>query len=109
MMRAASRFLPPVAVLASMLAAAVPAQAGTIQVVIEKLAFSPAEISAHVGDTIEWINKDPLAHTATVKGGWEVMIPAKKTVSRKLETAEAVDFYCRFHPNMTGRLTVEAR
>ncbi|OJU37602.1 MAG: hypothetical protein BGN94_23000, partial [Rhizobiales bacterium 68-8] len=71
------------AVLASVLAAAVPARAETIQVVIEKLVFSPAEISAHVGDTIEWVNKDPLAHTATVKGGWEVMIPARKTVSQK--------------------------
>lgn len=97
------------AVLASALAAAVPARAETIQVTIEKLVFSPAEISAHVGDTIEWVNKDPLAHTATVKGGWEVMIPARKTVSQKLETAEAVDFYCRFHPNMTGRLKVAAR
>lgn len=106
-MRAVSH-LGAAAVLASVLAT-FPARAETIQVVIEKLVFSPAEISAHVGDTIEWVNKDPLAHTATVKGGWEVMIPARKTVSQKLETAEAVDFYCRFHPNMTGRLKVEAR
>lgn len=84
-----------------------PAQAETIQVVIDKLAFAPATITAKVGDTIEWINKDPLAHTATVKGGWEVMIPAKRTVTQHLDTKAAVDFYCRFHPNMKGRLTVE--
>jgi len=90
------------------LAAVSPARAGTIRVVIDKLVYSPAEISARVGDTIEWVNRDPFAHTATVRGGWEVMIPARKTVSQKLETAEAVDFYCRFHPNMTGRLEVEA-
>lgn len=107
-MPAVSRFWVAAA-LACVLAAAAPAHAETIQVVIDKLVFSPAEISAHVGDTIEWVNKDPLAHTATVKGSWEVMIPAKKTVSQKLETAEAVDFYCRFHPNMTGKLKVEAR
>ncbi len=59
-------------------AGVVPAEAETIQITIEKLVYSPAEVSAKVGDTIEWINKDNLAHTATVKGGWEVMIPAKK-------------------------------
>lgn len=85
------------------------AQAETIQVVIDKLVFSPAAVTAKVGDTIEWINKDPLAHTATVKGGWEVMIPPKKTATQKLEKEEAVDFYCRFHPNMKGSLTVAGK
>ncbi|HWK66289.1 MAG TPA: cupredoxin domain-containing protein [Rhizobiaceae bacterium] len=83
------------------------ARAETIQVTIDRLAFSPAVITATVGDTIEWINKDPIAHTATVKGAWEVMIPAKKTVTQQLDKVEAVDFYCRFHPNMRGRLTAK--
>jgi plastocyanin len=81
-------------------------QAETIQVVIDKLVFMPATISANVGDTIEWINKDPIVHTATVKDAWEVMIPAKKTVIQRLDKPEAVDFYCRFHPNMKGSLTI---
>jgi plastocyanin len=83
------------------------AQAETIQVIVDKMAFSPAAISAKVGDTIEWINKDPVVHTTTVKGEWEVMIPAKKTVTQQLERKEVVDFYCRFHPNMKGKLTVD--
>ena len=84
------------------------AHAETIQVVIDKLVFSPASITAKVGDTVEWVNKDAFAHTATVKGGWEVMIPAKKTVAQQLDKAESVGFYCRFHPNMKGSLTVQA-
>ncbi|MFD1987996.1 cupredoxin family copper-binding protein [Mesorhizobium newzealandense] len=84
----------------------VPAQAETIQVTIDKLVFSPATVEAKVGDTIEWVNKDVFAHTATVKGGWEVMIPPKKSASLTLETAETVDYFCRFHPNMKGRLVV---
>ena len=31
------------------------ARADTIQVKMEKLGFVPVEISAHVGDTIEWV------------------------------------------------------
>lgn len=87
---------------------AVDAEARTIRVTIEKMAFVPAEIEARVGDTIEWVNKDILVHTATVKGGWEVMIPAKGTASLAVPEAGQVDYYCRFHPNMKGRLSVAA-
>ncbi|RVA71312.1 amicyanin [Mesorhizobium sp. M7A.F.Ca.US.006.04.2.1] len=83
-----------------------PAQAETIQVTIDRLVFSPATVEAKVGDTIEWVNKDVFAHTATVKGGWEVMIPPKKSASLTLKTAGPVDYFCRFHPNMKGRLVV---
>jgi plastocyanin len=93
-------------VLLSLVGAAVPARADTIQVTIDKLVFSPTEINAKVGDTIEWINKDALVHTATVKGGWEVMIPAKKSGSLVMQSAGDFDYYCRFHPNMKGRIAV---
>jgi plastocyanin len=84
----------------------VPAHADTIQVVIDKLVFSPAEIKAKVGDTIEWVNKDILAHTATVRGDWDVMIAANKSASVVLKNAGAVEYYCRFHPNMQGQIIV---
>jgi plastocyanin len=87
----------------------VPVRAETIQVVIDKLVFAPVEIKAKVGDTIEWVNKDILAHTATVKGDWDVLIPAKKTVSFVLKTAGEVEYYCRFHPNMKGRISIAAK
>jgi plastocyanin len=48
---------------------AVPANAETIQVTIDKLVFSPVAVKAKVGDTITWTNKDIVAHTATVRGG----------------------------------------
>ena len=84
------------------------AQAETITVTIEKMAFSPKEISARVGDTIEWVNKDAFVHTATVKGGWEVMLPVKKSGSITFDKAESIEYFCRFHPNMKGRITVTA-
>jgi plastocyanin len=83
-----------------------PARAQTQRITIDKLAFSPTEIEAKVGDTIEWVNNDAFAHTATVKGGFDVMLPPKKSGSVVLEKAGTVDYYCRFHPNMKGRITV---
>jgi len=87
-------------------AATAPARADTITVTIDKLVFSPVDIKAKVGDTIEWVNKDAFAHTATVKGGWDVMIQPKKSASLVLKKAESVEYFCRFHPNMKGRITV---
>jgi plastocyanin len=82
------------------------AAAETLRVTIDRMAFSPAEIQAKAGDTIEWINNDAFAHTATVKGGFEVMLPPKTSGSMVMEKAGTVDYYCRFHPNMKGRIEV---
>ena len=97
--------LPIVAALT--LAMSVSAHAATIQITMENLVFSPAEVSAKAGDTIEWTNKDIFAHTATARNGdFDVTIPPKKTVTLVLKKAGAIDYYCRFHPNMKATLTV---
>jgi hypothetical protein len=51
-------------------------------------------------------HKDIVAHTATVRGDWDVMIPANESVSLVLTKAGIVEYYCRFHPNMKGRITI---
>lgn len=100
------RWILPIAA-ALMLGASVSAHAATIQISMENLVFSPAEATAKVGDTIEWINKDVFAHTATARNGdFDVTIPPNKTVTLVLKKAGAIDYYCRFHPNMKATLTV---
>ena len=89
-------------------AIAVPAHAATIQIVMENLVMSPAEATAKLGDTIEWINKDIFAHTATARNGdFDVTLPPKKTVISVLKKAGAIEYYCRFHPNMKAVLKIE--
>ena len=83
-----------------------PAHADTIKVTIDNLVLSPALISAKVGDTIQWVNNDIVAHTATMRGGWDVMIKPKASAMLVLKNAGDVDYYCRFHPTMTGRISV---
>jgi plastocyanin len=87
--------------------APVSAHGETIRIVMENIGFVPATASAKVGDTIEWVNKDILAHTATARNGdWDTTIGAKKTTIQVLKRAGTIDYYCRFHPNMKGRLTI---
>jgi plastocyanin len=97
-----------IAALVACCAMAVPADAATIQIVMQNLDISPAEVSAKVGDTIEWTNKDIVAHTATARNGdFDVALPPNKTGSFVLKNAGAVDYYCRFHPNMRASLKIE--
>lgn len=86
----------------------VPAHAATIEITMENLVISPAEVSAKVGDTIAWINKDVFAHTATAKNGdFDVTLPPKKSVTSVVKKAGTVDYYCRYHPNMKATLKIE--
>ena len=86
----------------------VPAVAATPQITMDNLVISPAEASAKVGDTIEWINKDVFAHTATARNGdFDVTTLPKKTVTSVLKKAGSVEYYCRYHPNMKAVLKIE--
>ena len=85
----------------------VPAHAATVQITMENLVISPADASVRVGDTIEWINKDVFAHTATAKSGeFDVNLPPKKSGTLVVKKAGTVEYYCRFHPNMKATLKI---
>jgi plastocyanin len=101
------RHLASIALAVVLLSIVVPARAATMQIIMDNLVVSPAETSAKVGDTIEWINKDVFAHTATAKSGdFDVMLPPKKSATFVLKKAGTVDYYCRYHPNMKATLKV---
>jgi plastocyanin len=86
---------------------AIPAPAATIEIVVDKLAYTPAEVTAKVGDTIVWDNKDALAHTATATDkSWNVPLPANKKGSMVVTKAGTFEYYCTLHPNMKAKLTV---
>lgn len=82
------------------------ASAATIEVTIEQLEFRPAVVKAQPGDTILWLNKDVMDHTATSKGNFDVLIPAGKSGSTVVKGDGTLDYNCRYHPNMKGRIEV---
>jgi plastocyanin len=79
-----------------------------IQIKMKNLVFEPAEVTAHVGDTIEWVNEDFIGHTATARNkDWDVTILPNHSGRVRVQHAGKVEYYCRFHPNMTGAINVE--
>ncbi len=94
-------------VCAVLAAFSMPVMAADVTVTVNGMAYAPALVQAHVGDTIHWVNKDPVDHTATARNkAFNTMLPAGKTVIQKVSKAGSFDFYCTFHPNMTGKLIV---
>jgi len=90
-----------------LLLATLPVHAATIEVTIERLSFQPSSITATAGDTIRWVNKDVMAHTATAADGYDVLIPPHQAMTTVVSQVGAIDYYCRFHPNMRGRIDVQ--
>ncbi|SFH98446.1 cupredoxin domain-containing protein [Bradyrhizobium sp. Gha] len=100
--------LASIALAAAVLSMSVPAHAATIEITMENLVISPAEMLAKVGDTVTWINRDVFAHTATAKNGdFDVTLPPKTSATSVLKKAGVVDYYCRYHPNMKATLNIE--
>jgi plastocyanin len=84
-----------------------PADAETIRIEVKGLVFSPATVTAHVGDVLEWVNDDFVAHTATArKGEWDVKLPPHATGRSEAKSPGKIEYYCRYHPNMKGEITI---
>jgi plastocyanin len=100
--------VPAAAALVAVVVASQSSWAETIQIEVKQLAYTPSQVTAHVGDTIEWVNKDFIVHTATGRNHeWDVTIPAHGSGQAVMMKPGTVEYYCRFHPNMKGGITVD--
>jgi plastocyanin len=106
----ARRFL-----LAATLAALVPGCAGHAartpvlhRVVIRGFKFDPARLEVAAGDTVEWLNRDLVPHTATARsGGWSSDSIPPDGSWRIVPTIRGAEPYgCRLHANMKAQLDV---
>lgn len=74
---------------------------------INDMRFGPAPQHLKVGDTITWKNLDIVRHTATAKNGtFDLKLDPGKSAQTTLRASGAVTVFCRYHPDMTLRLTV---
>lgn len=84
--------------------------AQTVEVRIKDLAFDPPDVTAHVGDTVRWVNTDFVDHTVTASNGdWDLALPAGATALLKPTKPGTFDYICTVHPNMTGKLHVTGK
>jgi plastocyanin len=84
-------------------------EARTHTVTIESMRFQPATLTIATGDTIVWVNKDLVPHTATSKAGAfdSKDIPADTSWRYTVRTKGDFAYICAFHPTMKGKLRVK--
>ena len=84
-----------------------PASAANYQIVISGYAFTKVPATAHVGDVVEWVNKDATEHTATANdGSFNATLAPGKSFRFSLKKPGKVAFHCRYHSYMTGAIDV---
>jgi plastocyanin len=92
---------------AMVLATATATLAADVPIVLDKMHFGPIPADLHVGDTLVWQNHDIFRHSATARDkSFDIDLPPGAEVRMVLDKAGSVDFFCKFHPGMTGALVV---
>jgi plastocyanin len=90
------------------------AEPNTHQIIIQGGEYIPAELTIQVGDTVQWINKDFIPHTATAQDEAEQVLwdtgNLNKGDSAEVQFTEVglSEYICLYHPVMKAQITVEA-
>jgi len=81
----------------------------THTVVIDASSYQPARLVVHRGDTVVWVNKDLIPHTATATSKvFDSKALAAGASWRLTVTASGpTDYRCLFHPTMAGRIEAD--
>jgi plastocyanin len=79
----------------------------THRIEMQNMRFGPVPADIKAGDTIVWVNRDLVPHTATARDrSFDVVIPSRGTATMVVRRAGTTAFYCRYHPTMRGSLVV---
>jgi plastocyanin len=83
-----------------------PERPGTHVVEIRRFEFVPAEVEVGPGDTIRWINRDPVPHTATASdSAWNSgRLESGEEWSHVIGDGDDGSYLCAYHPTMRGHL-----
>jgi plastocyanin len=77
---------------------------------IREFRFVPASLAVAEGDTIRWVNRDPVPHTATASDStWDSgRIASEQSWSFVVGRGMSGEYVCAYHPTMTGVIHVVA-
>ena len=92
---------------------ATPTTGATIPVSIQNFAFTPSTIAARAGDVIVFTNNDTVPHTVTQSttsgvGFRSDPIAPGTTYTLTIDEPGTYEFFCEFHPAMTGTIIASA-
>ncbi|KLK92767.1 hypothetical protein AA309_12560 [Microvirga vignae] len=70
--------------------------------------YAPKQVRVQVGDVVEWVNQDIVAHTATASDkSWDISVTPGRSGRITMQVPGTFGYFCRYHPNMKGEIVVE--
>jgi plastocyanin len=78
------------------------------EIEIEDFSFMPASVTVNQGTTVIWTNMDQVAHTISGEEFSSGSLKAGETFIYTFDEPGEYEYYCAFHPQMTGTITVAA-
>jgi plastocyanin len=84
-----------------------------VEIIMQNIAYQPAEITITVGTTVTWVNNDSVVHNV-ISGTREnptgvIQSPdifGGETFSFTFEEPGTYEYYCSYHPGMSATITV---
>lgn len=80
-----------------------------VRVEMKMVAFAPGEVRIRAGQSVAWVNRDPIEHTATADdGSWgSRLLKEGEIYVRRFDTPGRYPYHCTPHPQMRGVVIVE--
>jgi len=79
-------------------------------VTITSMSYGRMPTGLVAGDTVTWVNKDTVAHSATARDhSFDVRLNPGQTKKTVLQKPGTVLVYCIYHPMMRGQLVVAGK
>lgn len=79
-------------------------------ITMANMSFGTIPTGVKVGDTIVWVNRDTVLHTATARDkSFDLRISQGHSARMTVQKAGTIPFYCIFHSTMRGTLVVAAQ
>lgn len=76
-------------------------------ITMANMSFGRIPSDMKVGDTIVWVNRDTVPHTATARDkSFDIRVLQGRTVRMTVRKAGTILIYCIYHPTMRGSLKV---
>ena len=81
------------------------------KVSIDNSVFDPKDLVVTAGATVTWVNTDDVAHTVTSKAAPPLLdsktLHTDDKFSFEFKTPGIYDYFCKAHPDMTGKVIVK--
>jgi amicyanin len=87
------------------------AELSLVKVSIANFEFEPKELVVAAGTTVTWVNADDVPHTVTSTASPQRFdsktLDTDDKFSFEFKAAGTFDYFCKVHPNMTGKVVVK--